>query len=45
MIELFKKIPNIKSKPLSQDKKHQFPLSGIGGAWYMEKISKNIPPY
>ena len=37
MIELFKHIPTMKSKPLSQDKMHQFLLKYIGGSWYMEK--------
>ena len=37
MIKLFKQIPNIKSKPLIQDKKLQFLLTYIGGTWYMKK--------
>ena len=37
MKKLFKKIPTMKSKPLSQDKKHQKLLTEIGGGWYMEK--------
>ena len=41
---MFKQIPTIKSKPLSQDKKHQKLLTKIDGGWYMEKITKGIPP-
>ena len=44
MIELFKKIPTTKSKPLSQDRKHQLLLTDIGGVWNMKKISNNLPP-
>ena len=32
MIELFKQIPTMKSKPLSQDQNHQLLLTNIGGA-------------
>ena len=34
MIDLFKQIPTMKSKPLSQDKNHQLILTYIGGSWY-----------
>ena len=44
MIELFKQIPTTKSKPLSQDRKHQLLLTDIGGVWNMKKISNNLPP-
>ena len=37
VIELFKQIPTKKSKPLSQDKKHQFLLTNIGVSWYTKK--------
>ena len=33
IIELFKQIPTIKSKPLSQDKNLQLLLTDIGGVW------------
>ena len=36
IIELFKQIPNMKSKPLSWDIKHQLILSDIGDVWYMK---------
>ena len=36
MIKLFKQIPNMKYKPLIQDKKDQFLWSDIGGAWYIK---------
>ena len=44
MIKLFKKILTRKSKTLSQDKKHQLPVTDIGVSWYMKQTSKNLPP-
>ena len=44
MIYLFKQMPTMKSKPLSQDKNHQLILTDIGGLWYMKKMSKNLTP-
>ena len=44
MIKLFKNIQTMKFKPLSQHKKHQLLLIGIGGAWYIEKMSKKLQP-
>ena len=35
MKKLFKQIPTMKSKQLSQNKKHQKILTEIGGGWYM----------
>ena len=40
MIELFKKMTNIKYKPLSQDKNPRLLLTDIDGLWYMKIISK-----
>ena len=37
MVEFFKQIPTMKSKPLSQDKNHQFLLTYIGSLYYMKK--------
>ena len=42
--KLFKLIPTMKPKPLSQDLKHQKLLTEIGGGWYMEKMTKGLPP-
>ena len=44
MKKLFKKIPTKKSKPLSQDKNHQFLLADIGVVWYMKKMGEKITP-
>ena len=44
MENLFKKIPTMRSKPLSHNKKHKKLLTYIGGGWYMEKNNKGIPP-
>ena len=38
MKKLFKKIPTMKSKPLSQDKKHQLLFNDIGGACYLTHL-------
>ena len=41
MIELFKQIPTMKSRPLSQYKKHQFLLTDVGSSWYMKKLVRS----
>ena len=44
MKEKFKKIPIMMTKPLSPRQKVQKLMTEIGGGWYMEKITKAIPP-
>ena len=44
MKNMFQKIPTIKLKPLSRGKKLQKLLTEIGGGWYVEKITKVLPP-
>ena len=39
----FKKIPTMKSKPLSHDKKNQKLQTDICGHWYVEKMNKGLP--
>ena len=39
MKKLFKQIPTMKSKPLSQDKKYQLPLTYIVSAWYLTHLA------
>ena len=40
MKKLFRKIPKMKLKPLSQDKKHQKLLTQSGVEWYMEILQR-----
>ena len=44
MVDLFKQIPTMISKPLTKDKKIQLILTDIGGARYMKKMIKKPPP-
>ena len=39
MKKLLKKTPTMKSKPLSQDKKHQLLFNDIGGACYLTHLA------
>ena len=41
MKNMLQKITKIKSKPLSQGKKHKKLLTEIGGGWYMEKLLRD----
>ena len=42
--EMFKQIPTMMTKPLSQRQKFQKLMTEIGGGWYMGKITKGKPP-
>ena len=41
MIGLFKQIPTMKYKTLSQSENIQLLLTDIGGAWYMKKLVRS----
>ena len=45
MKKMFQKIPTIKLKPLSQGQKVQKLMTWIGDGWYMEVITKGLPPF
>ena len=44
MKEMFQKILTMITKPLSQKQKVQKLMTEIGCGWYMEKITKRLPP-
>ena len=44
MKDMFKKIPTTITKPLSLKRKFQKLMTEIGGGWYIEKITKGLPP-
>ena len=44
MKEKFQKIPTMITKPLIQSQKFKKLMTEIGGGWYMEKITKLLPP-
>ena len=44
MIDMFKQIPTMMTKPLSPIQKLQKLMTEIGGGWYLEKITKRLPP-
>ena len=43
MKDMFKKIPQTISKPLTPKQKVQKLITDIGGGWYMGKIAKGLP--
>ena len=44
MKDMFKKIPTTMMKPLSPRQKLQKLMTEICGGWYMERITKVLPP-
>ena len=44
MKEMFKQIPTMMTKPISQRQKVHKLMIDIGGGGYMKKITKRIPP-
>ena len=44
MKEMFKQIPTTMNKPFSPRQKVQKPMTEIGGGYYVEKITKVLPP-
>ena len=44
MKDMFTQIHTTLTKPLSPGQKVQKLMTALGGGWYMEKITKGLPP-